>query len=238
MTAVRVVTQYVRPQSVRMADAEAAVRRDFDWPAAVGRLGRSARRAMACGTLVLTDPATPLAGPALRVPVRDGFLMLWLLDSVLAYLESPAFDRDTVLVSPDSLVLGDLRPWLGGYDVGLLTRDRPKPILNSVMGFPLAGRAGAVRLFRRACDHASGLDEAALLWGADIDAVVAVTGVRPGEAGTRDVGGSRVRFLPAAGVLRSIRPADLAGPRPAEPVADFKGRRKRWMAGACRRWVD
>lgn len=191
----------------------------FDWHHAMRMLSASAEKSLGVETLVATDSRTSIPA-ALRVgdAKRDG-LMLWLLDAQAACME--VFAGDLLLVSPDTLINGPV-PMFGDWDLCLLTRAKPKPIVNSV----IAVRSGPAvsKLWARIAREARGLSEESKAWGADIDAVVNALQIKPLESGIRTVDGVRVRFLPINGVFETVN-----GRRPSVPIWDFKGKRKKIM---------
>lgn len=211
----------------------------FDWVAALRMLADTVRRSNGCETMALTDEAAHVGGlPAFRRPTAEPRLMLWILEASLGYLRSDAFDRDTVMVSPDNLVLGDLRHHFAG-DLGILVRTRDKyrnrPILNAVQWWPVASKAALAGFYARALDEARGLHESLIRWGADSESLRIL--VAPIACGVHRRAGLDVAMIEAVTVLHSIpdRTAlDLGTGRrprfPPVPVIDFKGERKRHMA--------
>src|SRR5690606_894143 len=94
-----------------------------------------------------------------------------------------------VLVSPDTLIAGPIDELIGDWDVALLTRRKPKPIVNSVIGFRPSRELAS--LWRQVEERAQMLSQASREWGADIDAVVDVLAVEPHENTMREVAGVR-----------------------------------------------
>lgn len=198
----------------------------FDWHRAIGELRCTVRASLGVETMVVTDERTAVEGPALRVgDARAEGVMLWLLDAQAEAIRT--WTGQLLMVSPDTLIAGRLDVLFGDWDVCLLTRARPKPIVNSVIAVranaAVAARWDAIARAARAMPADS------RAWGADIDALVDAFAVRPREDGIREAGDLRVRLLPIDGVFRSA-----AAPQPqrlAEPIWDFKGARKAWMPG-------
>lgn len=233
MTPMRVVSAY-RPFA-----PESGAHKElgpFDWVGALRMLAASVRRSCHCDTVALTDPRTPLPLPAFRYETESTRLMLWILEVSLRYLESADFDRDTVFVSPDTLVLGDLRPFFAG-DLTLLVRSAPKyqnrPILNAVQWWPLESRDRLINFYRQALALAQDLPDNCIRWGADSESLRRM--IAPLEIGIHHRAGLRVSMREAISVLYSVtgstRTALAAGHAPAlnYPVIDFKGLRKRDM---------
>lgn len=212
----------------------------FDWITALRMLAVSVRVSCGCETLALTDVATPLPVPAFAYPSATSRLMLWILEVSLAYLDSPDFDQDTVFVSPDSLVLRDLRAYCDG-DLTVLVRTSPKyrhrPMLNSIQWWPHAAKDRLVAFYRIAFETACQLPERFLVWGADTEALR--QHLAPMALGVVPRAGLRVAMRESSEVLHSITDRMARGlqtgriQRPAAAVLDFKGpQRKPWMSAA------
>lgn len=201
----------------------------FDWRAAIGLLKRSAAR-FGCQTVVVTDAQTDI--PAwLRVgnAKADG-VMTWLLQAQAAAIAACESER-AVMVSPDTLIAGPLDFLFGDWDVSIMTRVKPKPIVNSVIGFRPSARLWG--LWQRVVSRAAELSDESKAWGADIDALVDVLGIRANENGMRDVCGVRARMMPLAGRFASAKLGERPRPMPV-PIWDFKGERKALMPGYAR----
>lgn len=236
MTPLRVVSPY-RAQAPESGHHHRLIA--FDWPAALAMLAASVTRSCGCDTVALTDDATDVGTvPAFRYPTSERRLMLWILEVSLAYVSSPEFDRDTVFVSPDTIVRGDLRPYFAG-DVTILVRSGAKyvkkPILNSIQWWPVASRARLVQFYTTVLQVARDLPDNFLRWGADSEAIRRV--ISPIAIGIHDRAGVRVHQCEARSVLYSIAPTyveRLESGRlrlqPPFPIIDFKGQRKLWMA--------
>lgn len=211
----------------------------FNWCAALQMLSQSVRLACGCDVVALTDWDTPLPMPALRYHTTQSRLMLWLLEIALRYLESDAFDRDTVMVSPDMLVFNDLRPYFGDADVTVLVRSGSqfavRPILNGAQWWPIAGKRRLIGFYRDALATACALPEPQVQWGADTEGLrVLLAPIGPGKQKRH---GLRAWLLESNLVLQSLTQRtceDLdAGrdvPLPTRPILDFKYTRKRYMA--------
>lgn len=194
----------------------------FDWHAAICALSASARAALACETAVVTDSRTTMRTPALRVgDAKATGLMLWLLDAQAEAIRLAL--EPSIMVSPDTLIAGRLDQLFGDWDLCLLTRSRPTPIVNSVIAFRPSSRLAGV--WAGIAGAARALPKASQRWGADVDAVVNAFNVQPEEDGIRAVGEVRVRLMPLRGVFRSINAAAPVERMP-EPIWDFKGSRK------------
>ncbi len=194
----------------------------FDWGQALKWLEKSAAR-QGYPTHLVTDTQTK-RDAFLRVGnARKSGLMMWILEAQAEAIRNASWP--SVMVSPDSLVMGSLEDLFGGWDVLLLTRRKPKPIVNSVIAFQPSERLA--KLWGRVIDHAKGLDAKSLEWGADIDALVSYMAIQPLENCTRMVDDVRVRFMPMQTVFTSV---DRGGARPTTPIWDFKGSRKALMA--------
>jgi len=175
----------------------------FDWQDALRMLAASVATSCHCETMALTDVTTPLRVPAFAYPTTRSRLMLWILDVSLAYLASPDFDQDTVFVSPDSLVVGDLRPYFEG-DLTLLVRTGDKyqhrPILNSVQWWPIAAKDQLVGFYRQALILADAFPEPLVLWGADSEALRQL--LDPIRVGLHTRAGLQVSMRESASVRR------------------------------------
>jgi hypothetical protein len=205
----------------------------FDWLGAIDQLARSGAR-FGYKTLIVTDEATDLRGrPAwLRAgnAKRDG-IMLWLLDAQHAAVAKAPMTEVIVMVSPDTLIAAPLDFMVGRWDVAMLTRGRPKPIVNSVISVRPGPQTES--LWGAFCDRARHLPPESKAWGADIDALVDVLGIRPMENTIRAHNGVSVRFLPINGRFVSV-PLGAQASRLRVPLWDFKGARKALMPDYAR----
>lgn len=210
----------------------------FDWHDAIAMLRASAARFCQCETFVITDVDHEPPGPAHYYDTTERRLMLWILDVSLRYLESEQFDQDTVMVSPDILVLGDLRPYFVA-DLGLVVRtgekfkDTNRTILNGAQWWRHASKKRLVHFFHRALAIARDLPEARIVWGADTDPLIQLTAPLVGETRVKRSG---LAFYGHTNLMPSLsshamaaleRGASLAGC--PYPLLDFKYERKRYM---------
>lgn len=200
----------------------------FDWRRAIKMLEKSAAK-FGYRTLVVTDEKTEIESPWLRVSnAKDDGLMMWLLKAQHAAI--CAADGPAVMVSPDTLIAKPL-DFLAGNDLTLLTRKKPKPIINSVIAFSPSAELAA--LWDEVVRSAQNLPAESREWGADIDAVVQRLQIQPNENGCRNVAGVNVRFLPVDGLFQSVK-RERAPHRLDAPIWDFKGARKSLMHGYAR----
>ena len=197
----------------------------FNWRQACRALALSAVKSLGVGTDIVTDAATVIQGASLRVgnAKADG-VMLWLLDAQAAAIR--ASKGKLLMVSPDTLITGPLDCMFGDWDVCLLTRERPKALINSVIA--VQASPAVAEFWECVAQAARGYSPESRAWGADVDALIDAVQIKPSEDCTREVGGLRFRLMPAAGVFKSI---DLTGrpQRYPQPIWDFKGQRKSRM---------
>ena len=105
----------------------------FDWRNAIKLLERSAKR-HGYKTLVVTDCVTKIDRPWLRVGnAKEQGLMMWLLSAQAEAIRESG--TSAVMVSPDSLISKPIDFLIGDHDLTLLTRLKPKPIVNSIIAF-------------------------------------------------------------------------------------------------------
>jgi hypothetical protein len=214
----------------------------FNWVGAIEMLQESVRRyCPKTEAVVITDVDTDLSVPALSFTTTERRLMLWILDVSLRYLESDAFDRDTVMVSPDMLVLGDLRPWFTA-DLGVLVRPEEKhqqtgrTVLNQVQWWSHAAKRSLVAFYRRALSIARTLPEDVIRWGADTEPIRQL--IDPIEVGVGARSGLRVSQIHFASVMESLSRGNIDRLALGEPlvvthaVLDFKYTRKHFMRAA------
>lgn len=238
----RVVAPYQAFPVEAHPEAEAIV--SFDWIDALRMLNHSVEQTCSCSVDVLTDATTVVPLNAFRYRTTSQRLQLWLNEIRLAYLESEAFDQDTVLVSPDTLVMAGL----GGVferqiDLGILVRDHPKfagqwkSILNSVQWWRYAARDQLVAFYRQVVTIGQGLEEGYQLWGGDTEALRLL--LEPIAAGITIREGLRVEMMRAKLVFRSLETDQIAAlasgramVRPTVPLFDFKYTRKQYMRAA------
>lgn len=207
----------------------------FAWERALACLATSVARACQCETCALTDLATRLPVPSFQYATREPRLMLWILEVSLAYLASADFDRDTVMVSPDILIYGDLRMGFREADLAVLVRAGAKyarrPLLNGVQWWAVAAQPRLIAFYHAALMRARELPASAQVWGADTLPLVDL--LAPLEVGVMMRRGLRVRGLPHTSVLTECSTRDIAMlqrtgrvPFPVVPIVDFKGLRK------------
>lgn len=197
----------------------------FDWRQAIRSLSASVRLSLGAETAVITDRATALESSFLRVgDAKAESVVLWLLDAQAAAIRACA-GHPLLMVSPDALIAGPLNQLFGDWDVCLLTRATPSPIVNSVIAVQASERLAD--MWDEIAKDARSLPPAAREWGADLDAVVKAFRITPNDHGLRDERGIRVRLMLLNGIFRSVS----AGPvrRLSESIWDFKGNRKKLM---------
>lgn len=205
----------------------------FDWIGAIQMLRVSVERSCACETVAITDADTTLPGPMFQYTTRARRLMHWILEVSLCYLAGPHFDQDTVMVSPDSLVFCDLRPWFAG-DFGIVIRpDHERPILNSVQWWPRASRDRLIALYTQAIAIAKTLPEDLQVWGADSEPFRQL--LEPMFAGCGPRGQLVANLIDARNVLHPVSSGIIealeTGGRFKKPtgVIEFRYLRKRVM---------
>lgn len=222
---------------------------DFDWIEALKMLVHTARvYSKADEVHAITDVDTDLPVPCLKFRTHHRRLMLWTLEVCLRYLESDAFDRNTVMLDVDQLVFGDLRlSFVNGADISLLVRTDAKhqqpggqPLLNGVQFWRAKSKKRLVGFYRRALVIAEQLPEERLVWGADTDAVRQL--IEPIEVGVRERHGVSVNLIESTNVIESYsrRHADLVAAGqplwPLAPVLDFRWTRKTAMPVVYETW--
>lgn len=202
--------------------APAEKSRGFDWHQAIKDLSRSVLSSLHADTVLVTDKHTAVNMPALRVgdAKADG-IMLWLLDAQAEAVRVAC--EPLLMVSPDTLITGSLKALWGDWDLCLLTRERPTPIINSVIAVRPSPRV--TEIWSEMAKAARKVEGSRRAWGVDVDVIVDAFHVKPSEDCVRTVDGVRVRLLPTTGIFESVR----AGVKPATPIWDFKGSRKRLM---------
>ncbi len=197
----------------------------FDWRNACKALARSASKSLGVGTGVVTDIHTDVPGVIVRVgDARDEGLMLWLLDAQAAAIR--ASKGKLLMVSPDTLITGSLDCMFGDWDVCLLTRERPKALINSVIA--VQASPAVAEFWEGMAKAARGYSPESRAWGADVDALIDAVQIKPSEDCTRTAGALRFRLMPAEAIFKSV---DLVGPvrRYPQQILDFKGARKSRM---------
>ncbi len=216
----------------------------FDWIDAIRMMADSAARAGMPLVQVITDVDTDLPVPCLHYVTHERRLMLWYLEIAACYLESDAFDRDTVLVDADQLIYQDLAKWFAkDADLGILVRTRaPKgdrlqlPILNGVQFFAHRGKPRLAAFYREALARAQTLPEPLLVWGADTVALAQL--LAPLDIGRQTRGDLQVQLIDSNHVLTALSATHVrwleAGKferfLQVHPVLDFRGQyRKGFM---------
>jgi hypothetical protein len=184
----------------------------------------------------VTDVDTTLPGPTFQYATTHRRLMLWILDVSLRYLESPDFDRDTVMVSPDILVLGDLRGFFKA-DIGVIMRTADKflnerPLLNSVQWWSVAAKDRLVAFYRQALEIAETLSDDVICWGADTEPLLRL--LSPLEVGVSERAGLTVSAVDQREVMatfsrRILRQMRDRQPYQGLPLLDFKYLRKKHL---------
>lgn len=215
----------------------------FDWLGALEMLHASvARHTPDAEAVAITDVDTALPVPMLGFLTSERRLMLWILEVSLRYLESSAFDRDTVLISPDCLVLGDLRAVVPDADLGIVVRTESKHrgtgrvILNQVQFWRRAAQPALVAFYQQALRLARALPEDVIRWGADTEPLRQL--LEPIEAGMAARQGLTVALMPWHEVLEPLTRENIdrlergETMRVSKPVLDFRYTRKHHMRAA------
>ncbi|HEX8030280.1 MAG TPA: hypothetical protein VF491_17520 [Vicinamibacterales bacterium] len=187
--------------------------------------------------MTLTDVDTALPGQSFQYETAHRRLMLWILEVSLRYLESADFDQDTVMVSPDILVLGDLRPFFTA-DLGVIVRSADKfiaserPLLNSVQWWRVGAKDRLADFYRQALEIAETLPEDVIRWGADTEPLLRL--LSPLQVGQFERVGLTVSAMDQREVMgtfsrRILRHMQAGQPYQGQPLLDFKYLRKRHM---------
>jgi len=212
----------------------------FDWIGALRMLSESAEAKSGLKVYALTDETTTVPVPAFRYASRETRLMLWILDVWAQYLASDDFYDDTILLSPDMLVLDDLRRHVQPADLGILLRTNEKfsevmPLLNGVQFWRHSGKSELATFFRMVHARAAKMPETLVRWGADTQAMVDL--LEPLRVGYSYRHGLKVYGYDASSILRPLRAVDVRRmesgkpPKPmTEPILDFRAMRKDHMA--------
>ena len=229
------------------SDLHRAVADQFDWIEALRMLGASvAQSAPFCSFQALTDLTTQLPVPVLRYDLHETRLMLWLLEACVAYLRSDAFDRDTVMLDVDQLVVKPLAPHFPNADLGVLVRQTKRPqdmaLLNGVQFWRVRAKDRLAGFYQQVLDTARAMSDDVIRWGADGNALVEC--LKPLGNGA-DFGmrhGLKVAFIKAPTVLEewsTMHMAELENGKllgPSRPVYDFRYKRKVWMPRVFEMW--
>lgn len=230
----RVVSPY-RPFPPQTKTHVALAAAGFDWVEALRLLAESVQRSNGWPTLAITDIDTDLGVPTFHYRTDERRLMLWILEVSLRYLESDDFDRDTVFISPDMLVYGDLSTGFQG-DLGVLIRPRhvKRPVLNGVQWWSVEAKDRLVELYRHLLTFGGLLDPRLIKWGADCEAFRGL--LAPLTPGLQRRGDLLVQFIPANTMLETLTEGaharlDAGQPvsRPMRPIVDFRYTRKRYL---------
>lgn len=225
----------------------------FDWPAALQMLHASIERVAPCPFFALTDLDADLPVPAHRYATSEPRLMVWLLEVWHAYVTSEDFDQDTVMVSPDMLLVQPIAPvFAQRFDLGLAVRTERKffdkrPLLNGIHFWRHSAKPALGAFFAAALERVRTFEPELLRWGGDAEAVWQL--VQPVKATDRVLKrqGLSVGILEARGILRSVSTPEMeqaaAGRRLIRqdvPVLDFRYRRKASMPAVFKalRWPE
>lgn len=236
MTGLRIVAPFLplpleAPHHIELAD--------FDWMDAFRMLSDSTQIACGVPTEAITDVSANLPVPALTYHTTHRRLMLWVLEVCACYLESDAFDRDTVMLDVDQLVYGNLARWFAPrIDLGILVRPTPKgapgfAILNGVQFWSVRGKDRLATFYRQALAMACTLPEKDILWGADT--IVLERLLEPLDRGLQRRAGLTARLIESDDVLHALNSSQVrhleAGKMrpPARDVLCFRNLRKPYM---------
>jgi hypothetical protein len=209
---------------------------DF-WMGALSLLNESAQISNNVSVFALTDQTSHLPIPTLRYDTTETRLMLWLLEVCVAYLRSDNFDRDTVMLDVDQLIVKDLRPYFTEADLAVCLRKPPRRpngmrILNGVQFWRHRGKAQLIAFYEFVLETARTMSEGSIRWGADGFALRDC--LEPLENNYHVRHGCRVAFLPATNIIEewtsqhqreALNGRFLCG-GPRRPVLDFRNRRK------------
>lgn len=206
----------------------------FDWLAALKMAQTSVVASCGAQAYAITDVDTDLPVPSYQFATTHRRLMLWILDVSLRYLESSAFDQDTIFMSPDVLMVGNPAAFCRG-DLAVVVRFREKflhkrPLLNGIQFWRHAAKAPLVRFYARALALAVQLPADLLRWGADTVPLVQL--LEPFTPGTHDREGLQVSFADELRTVSGLASSELTRPLKRDgvvPFLDFKYRRKAAM---------
>jgi len=216
----------------------------FDWISALKMSALSCER-VGCRHYTLTDVDTDLPVPCYKFATRHRRLMLWILEVSLAYLESPAFDEDTLFIGADVLAIKDLSFGFAS-DLGVVVRTQEKftdpsvyPILNSAQWWRHSAKDRLASFYASALQNAEGLHENVIRWGADTAALCTL--LWPVVAGESSRGCLAVFGHDERTTIVSLASADVwrlengqGTILPTQPLLDFRYRRKNYM----RAWFE
>lgn len=214
----------------------------FDWIEALRLMRASVRRACHCEAYALTDVDTDLPVPMIQVETTERRLMLWIVDVCLRYLESDAFDQDTLLLSPDVLCFSDVSGYFRG-DFSVVVRLEEKhadwPLFSVAQWWPVRSRAALIALYRAVLERAKTLPESVIVWGADTEPLVHLLSPLTEGMVRRRVNGHTlaVHMLPGRSMLRPLSSGAIASLEagtpvkwPSVPLVECRSFRKRYMA--------
>lgn len=165
----------------------------FDWVRALEMLAHSAKKYSKAETFAITNQT--LRVPHYAYQTREESLMIWILEISLAYLRSDDFDQDTVMISPDTLVLMDLKEKFcsTAWDLGVIVRPHPVvPILNFLQFWPHHAKEKLIRFYTRCLHIGQGLDHHEKKWGGDTTPLIEL--LEPVDYKMVDRAGMRVRM--------------------------------------------
>ena len=218
----------------------------FDWCDALHMLDVSVRATYQGRVRVhaLTDHETLVPVSAYRYQTQSTRLQVWLNEIRLAYLRSEDFDEDTILVSPDTLIVGDIsQPFTTPMDLAMLVRPVKrfagewKSILNSIQWWRHASKKKLIAFYEQVIAIGQTLPEELQIWGGDTEPLRQL--VEPMDLGIVRRAGLAVNMLRASDLFRSISSAEMANlvaggriDRPSLPILDFKYIRKPFMRPA------
>jgi hypothetical protein len=213
---------------------------DFDWMDSIRMLSHSAEVACGAPVQVLTAATAAMPLPCLRYETTHRRLMLWMLEVYVKYLESPDFDRDTVVLDCDQLIFRDLAPFFSNnVDLKLLVRSGAKhrhtwkKLLNGVQFWSLRGKARLIPFFREALQRAEQMPDNIIAWGADTAAIRDM--LEPIAPGMVTRYGARVEMMEYSRVLEALSDDQIQAmesgiaPKPHRAVLDFRYMRKLYM---------
>lgn len=160
------------------------------------------------------------------LPDQEPHLMNWILAAQLAYIESPLFDQDSVIFSPDALVLKRLEPVFDlAFDVAFTDRKNPRwPINNGVIYLKPEKRAELAAMWRKCLEICKSYPVETQDWYGDQQSLNDAL-----QAGVHTELGLQVELLPCEVYNASpMKPGQAPTKRLLQDayVAHFKGKRK------------
>lgn len=208
----------------------------FDWIQALKMSAASVERSCGAPHFALTDLDTRLPVQAYQFETTHRRLMLWILEVSLRYLESAAFDDDTVFMGADVLALQDLRFGFAA-DLGYIARAAkfPDPVLNSAQWWSVAAKPRLIAFYRAALAIAEELPDETIRWGADTVPVAQL--LAPAVVGPSERAGLSAYGWPEEDTIVPLMSVDiwrldLKIPTVLHdaPLLDFRSLRKQHMA--------